>query len=152
MDNDKSRVITQLATYLNKKLKPDQVDQMVRQLRGVPVQFLETYCMDLIDNLPPATPGRFPSIQSIRNAYAKQTAPSDYERAHKPQTACDTCTGDGLIWYRVFEPLYNRDAEYCARCGDCENYKRHDGAENYPELTNARIVERGLIVWRNGKY
>lgn len=112
--------LERLQGWFGKKLNTEQGTEYARALKAWPVEALEEIAGQIIEATAP-TPGRFPTINQLRDSYYFWRASNPSKRASYPKTDCPVCRSHDGFLHGAFE-LEGITYRVVARCGACTNW------------------------------
>ena len=134
--------INRLQKFYNKKLTSTQEDEYYQRIKNIPSEVFYQAIDDIID-----TNKYFPTPGELKK-YWSQWQVTNPRRIYREKTYCPDCQGEGVLYFTMKpkKSKFDREYEYIARCGRCENWKGDIGTF-VPRILKEDLERKGYKVF-----
>lgn len=137
--------LERLKRWFGKTLTTDQATEYARALKFVPAEALEEIAQQIIEDTP-ATPGRFPTPNQIKERFYQWQAANPRKYADYPKTDCLVCRSRSGVLHGALK-IETITYRVVARCAACQNWlELFPHASIVPLLTPAQLEARGYML------
>lgn len=137
--------LARLQGWFGKTLSTDQGTEYARVLKAWPAEAVEEIAENIIEATAP-TPGRFPTIDQLRDRYHHWWASNPQKRAAYPKVDCPVCRSrDGFL--HAAQEVEGIVYRVTARCGACTNWLEIcPECSIIPRLLPSQLESRGYYL------
>ena len=125
-------IIAELHTYFRLKQQPSQeaLNLWFKKVNSIPDEagkWIANWMTSEFDSMPWNIPRTFLKGWQLYKRKNRHKMVNEHQR-----TSCNDCYGEGILWFKWFNPKMGLNYTHACRCGNCENWRRHVGSLAIP--------------------